>query len=309
MATTPLRSYTLKLTAEQSAKLAELLNSGNYAKTTVPYTVVAVKAENLIVNLYTSGKVLVQGSATEDFVKFILEPQITGEALLGNEEATNPEAFTPHMGIDESGKGDFFGPLVACSVYTDQTLSKRMLEIGAKDCKVISDKQVLTIGEKLRALLGPNRYKVVAIGPEAYNRMYSKNSNVNRILSWAHARAIENLLEGVPSCPRAVADQFGAEWLIKSALMEKGRSIILEQHHKAESDIAVAAASVIAREQFLIHLKKLSQDCGIELPKGASQAVIDAGKQYVEKYGTEALSKVAKLHFKTTQSVMQQNLL
>ena len=139
--------------------------------------------------------------------------------------------------------------------------------------------------------------------------MYSKNSNVNRILSWAHARAIENLLESIPSCPRAVADQFGAEWLIKSALMEKGRSIILEQHHKAESDIAVAAASVIAREQFLLHLAKLSQTCGIQLPKGASQAVIDAAKSYVAKHGPDALGKVAKLHFKTTQSVLQQKLL
>lgn len=306
---TPLRSYTLKLTPEQAEKLANLLNSGNYIKTAVPYTTIAVKAENFIANLYTSGKVLIQGAGTEEFVKFVLEPQITGEALLDNEEAVNPEAFTPHMGIDESGKGDYFGPLVACSVYTDPTLSKRMMDIGAKDCKALSDKQVLSIGEKLRDLLGPNRFKVVAIGPEAYNRMYSKNSNVNRILSWAHARAIENLLESIPSCPRAVADQFGAEWLIKSALMEKGRSIILEQHHKAESDIAVAAASVIAREQFLLHLAKLSQTCGIQLPKGASQAVIDAAKSYVAKHGPDALGKVAKLHFKTTQSVLQQNLL
>ncbi len=297
------KSYSLKLTPEQTARLAKLLEEGNYIRCAVPYTLVAVKTENCIVNLYTSGKVLVQGAGTEEFVKFVLEPEVTGVALLGNEAVLDPQSVAPHMGIDESGKGDYFGPLVACAAYTDPTLSERMREIGAKDCKVLSDRQVLAVGAKLRALLGPNRYKLVAIGPAAYNRLYEKNKNVNRILSWAHARAIENLLEAVPSCPRAVADQFGAEWLIKSALMQKGRAITLEQHHKAEADVAVAAASVIAREHFLLCLRKLGEDAGIEFPKGASQAVIAAGRAYVAKFGAGALANVAKVHFRTTQSV------
>ncbi len=297
------KSYSLKLTSEQAKKLQTLLESGNYIKTAVPYTSISVKNDCCLINLYTSGKVLVQGAGTEEFVKFVLEPEITGVALMGNEEIIDPSQAMPHMGIDESGKGDYFGPLVACAAYTDETLTKRMKEIGAKDCKQLSDKQVLLIGAKLRALLGPNRFKIVAIGPESYNRVYAKNKNVNRVLSWAHARAIENLLTTMPSCPRAVADQFGAEYLIKAALMEKGKEIILEQHHKAESDIAVAAASIIAREFFLLSLKKLSDECGIALPKGASKAAIDAAKEYAARYGKEALVKVAKLHFKTTESV------
>ena len=301
---TKTKSYSLELTKEQAAKLASLLEKGNYIRTNVPYTTVSVKAENLIVNLYASGKVLVQGAGTEEFVKFVLEPEVTGVAAFGNEAILDPESVAPHMGIDESGKGDYFGPLVACAAYTDPTLSARMREIGARDCKALSDAQVLAIGAKLRALLGTNRYKLVFIGPEAYNRIYDKNKNVNRVLSWAHARAIEDLLTTMPSCPRAVADQFGAEWLIKSALMKNGRGIVLEQHHKAESDIAVAAASVIARESFLLALKRLSETFGVALPKGASAATIAAGKAFVAKHGAEALGKVAKLHFRTTQSVL-----
>lgn len=300
----PRKSYSCKLTDEQREKLCAILENGNYQKVAVPYTTVAVKGNDCTINVYTSGKLLVQGQGTEDFILFTLEPEVLGQATLGYEEVLKPELTSPHMGIDESGKGDFFGPLVACAAYTDPNLSAKMAEIGVKDCKQLSDKQVLAIGAKTRALLGPNRYKLVAIGPESYNRLYAKNRNVNSILSWAHARAIENLLETIPSCPRAVADQFGAEHLIKRALMEKGRQIVLDQHHKAESDIAVAAASVLAREYFLHSLKKLGETYGVELHKGASPAVVQAGADFVAKCGAAELPKVAKCHFRTTDNVL-----
>lgn len=298
--------YSLKLTKDEALKLAAILESGNYVKTAVPYTTISVKTDNCTINLYQSGKVLVQGEGTEEFVQFVLEPSVTGKAVLGNEAIIDPKSVAPHAGVDESGKGDYFGPLVACAVYTDPNISERMREIGARDCKVLSDKQVLAIGPKLRAYLGPNRFKIVPIGPEAYNRLHEKLQNVNKVLAWAHARAIENILLAVPSCPRAVADQFGQEYLIKSALMKNGREIVLEQHHKAESDIAVAAASVIAREYFLLSLKKISETYGIEIPKGASQTVIAQAKLFVKKHGVENLPKIAKISFKTTEKVLKE---
>lgn len=297
-------SYSCKLTDEQRTKLVALLRNGNYRPATVPYTEIAVEGDHCRINVYNSGKLLVQGSGTGHFVLYVLEPEILGEAHFGYEEVLHPVDDSPHMGIDESGKGDFFGPLVACAAYSDPTLAKGMKDLGAKDCKCLSDKQVLAIGEKLRAYLGPNRYKIVAIGPESYNRIYLKNRNVNSILSWAHARSIENLLETMPSCPRAVADQFGAEHLIKGALMKKGREIVLEQHHKAEADIAVAAASVIAREYFLRSLGKLSMTYGVPLAKGASNLVIEAGKRLVREKGPSVLPLVAKCHFRTCDTVL-----
>lgn len=299
------KSYSIKLTPEQAGKLADLLRNGNYAPAAIPYTVAAVRAENLTVNLYTSGKVLVQGEGTEEFVRFVLEPQVTGEARLGYEDVLDPMASAPHIGVDESGKGDYFGPLVVAAAYTDETLSTKMREIGAKDCKALSDRQVLEIGAKLRALLGPNRFTTVCMGPEAYNRNYEKTGNGNRILAWGHARAIENLLERIPSCPRAVADQFGSsERTIQGALMERGRKIILEQHHKAESDIAVAAASIIAREHFLRELDSLGRKFGVKLPKGAAHSTtLPAARAIVAAHGEEALRKVAKVNFRTTSLV------
>ena len=297
-------SYGCTLTAGQREKLLALLAAGNYRPATVPHTVVAVDGPGCRINLYTSGKLLVQGKGTEDFVVFTLEPQVLGQAALGYEELLDPGATAPHMGIDESGKGDFFGPLVVAAAYVDPTLAKAMEQMGVKDCKKLSDKQVFAIGARLRALLGANRFKLVAIGPETYNRLYAKIRNVNRLLAWAHARAIENLLAGVPGCPRAVADQFGAAHLITRSLMQKGRSIVLEQHHKAESDIAVAAASVLAREHFLAALRQLGQAHGTTLQKGASDAVRQTAVELVRAKGPRILVSVAKCHFRTTDAVL-----
>ncbi len=126
---------------------------------------------------------------------------------------------------------------------------------------------------------------------------------MNRLLAWGHAKALENILERVSSA-RAISDQFGDERLILSALQEKGRKIILEQRTKAEADLAVAAASILARAEFLIRLNRLSQEVGTTLPKGASPAVELAARMVIKKHGPERLESVAKLHFKTTQAVL-----
>ena len=297
-------SFTFVLNKEQQELLKTLLMIGNYKIRKVPYTTIAVEAEGCVVNLYTSGKCLVQGKGAEDFVLFFLEPNVLMSATVGYEEVLNPELITPHMGSDESGKGDFFGPLVTCAVYVDPDLAHQMQELGVKDCKQLTDKAVFFIGNKTRQLLGPKRFAMVTIGPEAYNRLYSKMHNVNTILAWAHARCIENLLGDVPDCPRAVADQFGSEQLIKRALMKNGRKITLEQHHRAESDIAVAAASVLAREAFLRHLQKIGETHGIKVPKGASAQVKQVAIELVQKAGAEILTKTCKCHFRTADQVL-----
>lgn len=304
---TPKTSFTFKLTTEQQAALVELLQTGNYRPCQVPYTVVAVDAAgwNCRVNLYTSGKCLVQGTGAQEFVVNILEPMILKQAVVGYEAVLSPEAIAPHMGIDESGKGDFFGPMVIAAAYTNEELSKAMQEMGVRDSKQISsDAQALKIGSQIRQLLGPNRYTVVRIGNSTYNRLYAKMRSVNRLLAWSHARCIENVLGTVPSCPRAVSDQFGSKEGVERALMQKGRTIVLEQRHKAESDIAVAAASILAREGFLRSLTALRDQYGQEFPKGASPQVREAAVSLVRAKGPGVLIDVAKCHFRTTDAVL-----
>jgi len=204
------------------------------------------------------------------------------------------------IGIDESGKGDYFGPLVVAAVFVDATTQDELALMQVRDSKKISDGRILEMASDIKSICP---HSVIAIGPQKYNELYAKIRNLNRLLAWGHAKALETLLEQV-SCERAISDQFGDERLILNALQEKGRKIILEQRTKAESDLAVAAASILARAEFLIRLKRLSEEIGTTLPKGASPAVELAGKMVVKKQGQVRLGTVAKLHFKTTKAVL-----
>jgi ribonuclease HIII len=205
-----------------------------------------------------------------------------------------------HIGTDESGKGDYFGPLVIAGFFLPEGQEEVLKELGVKDCKKLSDNRVIEIANLLK-----KGYicSVVAIGPERYNALYNNLPNLNRILAWGHARAIENILEKV-NCAEALTDQFGDQSYVRDALLKKGKKITLNQRTGAEEDLAVAAASILARAEFLLRLRNLSRDVGLDLPKGASPLVEEAGVKLVKKYGREILEKVAKIHFKTTARLL-----
>jgi ribonuclease HIII len=204
------------------------------------------------------------------------------------------------IGIDESGKGDYFGPLVIAAVHVEPDQEDDLKLMQVRDSKRISDGRVVEMARDIKQFC---RHSIVAIGPERYNQLYAKIRNLNKLLAWGHARALENLLEG-GDCALAISDQFGDEKFIQQALLDKGKQIKLIQRHRAEEDLAVAAASILARAEFLARLKRLSQEIGTELPKGASPAVELAARMAVKKHGQAVLDRIAKLHFKTTQTVL-----
>jgi ribonuclease HIII len=150
-------------------------------------------------------------------------------------------------------------------------------------------------------LLAP--HSIVAIGPERYNDLHDRMKNLNRLLAWGHARAIENLL-GEVTCDRVVTDQFGDERFVARAMMERGKQVRLEQRPRAEDDLAVAAASILARAEFLQWLERLSEEIGMLLPKGAGPAVDETARQIIKREGIDLLRRVAKVHFKTTQKAL-----
>lgn len=207
------------------------------------------------------------------------------------------------IGIDESGKGDYFGPLVIAGVLITPADEPDLRLMQVRDSKRIADGRILEMASDIRQVC---RHSIVAIGPQRYNELYAKIKNLNRLLAWGHARALENLLEH-SDCPLAISDQFGDERFIVNALLEKGKRVQLIQRPKAEEDLAVAAASILARAEFLIRLKRLSEEIGLSLPKGASQQVEAAARAIVRRLGRDRLAEVAKLHFKTTQSVLAEN--
>jgi ribonuclease HIII len=300
----PLHSQTYPLTPEQAAKLQTLLRERGFTFLEKPYTLYAATKEKLNIAVYEKGpKALLQGRGLEDFITFVLEPEILGEARLGYEEVHEPEQFAPHFGIDESGKGDLFGPLVIAGVYVDGDLARHLRDEGIRDSKGIgTDKKIRELARVIRNSGAPS--EIIVISPEKYNQLYAKIGNLNRLLAWGHARIIENLCTRVPGCRRALSDKFADARVLEKALLEKGSNIQLDQRTKAESDYAVAAASILAREGFIDWLDKHSKDLEITLAKGVSAKVKSAAAEVIRMYGAGMLSKVAKMHFKTASEIL-----
>ncbi len=300
----PLTSHTCKLDDEQAAALRVYLKEHAFKPREVPYARFAGEKEKLNVVFYESGKLVVQGKGTQEFVEFVLEPEILKQARLGYEAVLNPDLLLPRLGVDESGKGDFFGPLCVAGVYVNEAVVTAWQDAGVRDSKNISsDKKIADLAELIRETPGCVT-SVVPIGNEAYNRLYTKMRSVNTLLAWGHARVIENLMgqrhRMTPPPVRAISDQFASnKETVAKALMTLGREIELVQRHKAESDLAVAAASILARHEFVSRLAGLAKQFGMKLPKGASAAVDAAAKEFIAKHGVENLAKVSKLHFRT----------
>jgi ribonuclease HIII len=295
-----MNSYTHALTKEQATKLRALLEELGFEFSPKQYTLFFAQKNKLSVAVYEKGpKVLVQGRDVEEFVQFQLEPKILGEAKLGYEEVHSPEVFEPHFGVDESGKGDFFGPLVIAGVYVDRGIARKLLDAGVVDSKRIgSDNRIRALAETIRkSSLG--LVETVLIGPAKYNELYQKFGNLNLLLGWGHARVIENLLAKKPACPRSLSDQFADARVINTSLLRHGRKITIEQRPRAESDIAVAAASIMAREGFINWLDRKSKELGLRLQRGVSPSVKESARKLVEVNGAGVLREVAKVHFRT----------
>jgi len=200
------------------------------------------------------------------------------------------------IGLDEAGKGDYFGPLVVAAVAGE---SKPLVALGVVDSKRLSDKRVISLAA---AIITGFPTEVVAVHPVKYNELYARMRNLNHLLAWCHARALENMLERVPNAD-VIVDQFAAAHTLEKALLQKGRSSRLIQETGAEQYAAVAAASIVARGEFLQRLEALARQHGVKLPKGAGPPVDAAGRDILSRGGVELLQQVAKLHFKTTKKI------
>ena len=204
------------------------------------------------------------------------------------------------IGVDESGKGDYFGPLVIAACFVDPSMDAELE--GVKDSKKLTDAMALRLDPIIRATCP---HAVVRVDPPKYNELYAKIANLNKFLAWGHAQAIENVLAKV-DCDLVISDQFANPAGLMRAIKtkEKAQHVKLISRVRAESDLAVAAASVLARAEFLRRLRSLGEEVGMDLPKGAGTPVDDAARRLVRNQGKEILPTVAKMHFKTTQKVL-----
>jgi ribonuclease HIII len=289
--------FTAKVDVTLKDKIAEDLQNQGFKLEDAPYAFFAAKKKGIVCVFYTSGKFTVQGSDKDEFIEFYLEPEI-----LKSFAYTHPEAsvdMTPHIGVDESGKGDFFGPLCVVSVFADKNSIPLLIKIGTKDSKKISDSEII---KKANIIKKECPYAFLNLKPDKYNELYAKFKNLNFLLAWAHATVIDNLVKRT-KCDRVIVDQFAYPHVLEKAIKQKKLTLNLTQKTHAEADIVVAAASIIARSFFLEGLEKISSEFNISIPKGASNLVVTTAQKLVAKHGEDILKKIAKLHFKTAKQI------
>lgn len=268
--------------------------------------------------MYQSGKLVVAGHAPAyDRAVAVVEavgkpvaPKRAHEGPPASAPAETPPETEAHIGTDEAGKGDFFGPLVTAGVYVDERTAKLLRTLGVRDSKLVGDRELRGLATNIRAVVEADKRAVIILAPKRYNELYkqmrSEGKNLNTLLAWAHTRVIEDLIGHGLQPKFILSDQFGDKRYIESRLMVDTRlsGVPVLQMHRAEADVAVAAASILARDAFLHWLDQAGKTLGLIVPKGASLKVIDTGRLLVSRMGAEGLKDYAKVSFKTMEKVL-----
>jgi ribonuclease HIII len=274
-----------------ATKLREDLTSQGFELLTPPYTIFAARKEGVSCTLYQSGKLVVQGARMREFIEFYLEPEILHQLPY-----THPTLdLTPHIGSDEAGKGDFFGPLCVAAAYADNAQISLLHRLGVADSKTLSDARIHYLATEIRKSCA---HHVLLLRPAKYNELYARFGNLNQLLAWGHATVIEALVSRT-GCTRVIVDQFANNGVLERAIDRKGLALQLVQKTQAEADLVVASASILARDAFVTGLQAIGKPYEMELPKGAGPPVLLAGRRFIAQWGRDALGEVAKLHFKT----------
>ena len=300
-----LSTYTLKLDDAQMEKLRALLYSRGWESFDVEYARYAFRGPDCNVTAYESGKLVVAGKGTEDFVTMTLEPEVTLAPKLGYDVVHHPDWFEAHAGLDESGKGDLFGPVIAATVIAERPAIEEWMKAGVKDSKRIADTQIVNLDKMIR---GTANVAVATCfcGMPKYNQLMGRpHANLNRLLAWQHATALAQAL-GRKRVPWGLLDQFSKQPLTQRELAKMGvKDFDLRMRTKAEEDPVVAAASVIARAEYVRQMQGLSKRFGETLVKGAGPLVKEQAARIVERFGARSLGDFAKLHFRTAYEVVE----
>ncbi|MHC4957627.1 MAG: ribonuclease HIII [Planctomycetota bacterium] len=284
---------TIKMNSAQIQDLRNALNDARYSFKKLDHAHFQARDTGIVVSAYRSGKVVFQGARADE----LCESLGYGPA----EAAAAPAALdTTLVGSDESGKGDYFGPLVVAAVTADPKTARELIEAGVKDCKKMTDAAILKVAASIRELCP---HAVRAMSPVEYNAAHEAEGNVALFLARMHAEAIAKAV--TKDATRAVIDQFTFPERLEAALREQGVELPVEVRPRAEDNIAVAAASVLARAEFLIGLKDLGTEHGYELPKGAGTPVDRAARDIFREGGIEELRAISKIHFRTTKKVTE----
>lgn len=286
--------FVAQIDLSQQEKLKNGLIEQGFTLRQPAYTLFQGTKEGISCTLYTSGKLVVQGKKKDEFIEYYLEPEIL-ESFTYKQKIEYKE----HIGSDESGKGDYFGPLCIAALYATKEQISHLVEMGVKDSKKLKDPTILALAKKIKDTYP---HHIIKIGPAKYNELIEKFGNLNHLMGWAHATAIDALYKKT-NCKEVTIDKFAHDSIMIKALKQKGDGFMAIQKVRAEEDPVVAGASILARASFVEEITRLSKLANITLPKGASKQCIEVGKKIVQDHGKAMLFQLAKIHFTTTQKI------
>ena len=286
-----------KVDRDRAASIREAMRGGGWTFDARPpeHALWAARLPAVRAVMYASGKLVLQGRDAARAAEEYLGGTTTGPALL--------PVRVPTVGSDETGKGDFLGPLVVAAALVRPGQEGLLREFGVRDSKSVGDREAASITALLRQTLP---HAVVAVAPPRYNELHREmGGNLNRLLAWAHGKAIEEVLARPDAGGAAalVVDQFAKGPLLPRALGPLGRALPLEMRPRAEDHPAVASASILARDAFLAGLKRLGDEVGVPLGKGAGTPADAAARRVLAKGGPALLARVAKMHFRNAAKV------
>lgn len=197
---------------------------------------------------------------------------------------------TSRVGCDESGKGEYVGPLVVAAVFADESGVEELFRLGVKDSKKLTDERVLELSDKIRERV---KGKVKVLMPKAYNRLYSKFKNLNLLLDYVYGELLKDFYKKF-NFKKVVVDKYSntLETKLKKFFPPDIDIVVV---NRAEDDPVVAAASIVARAERLRRMKSLEKKFGISLPKGNNPEEI---KKFLDSVPEKLLPELVKLHFK-----------
>lgn len=293
-------SRVLRYETARTEDLRAFLRKAGFKMDSRPHAAFFAERPGVNVTAYLSGKLVVSGQQEDEYAG-VLEGSGLASAIVEERPRPVDATFAPHAGSDESGKGDYFGPLAVAAVHVpDADTARVLIEKGVRDSKTLSPAAVGPLASLIRARCP---HATVVVMPPRYNEMYEDFRSLNRLLAWAHAAALERLLEQVGIVP-VVVDQFAYPEVLQRHLQEMGRAAPVKQMVRGEADIAVAAASVVARAEFVAGIAALEMRHSLRLPLGAGAPVVRAAREIAARGGRAKLFEVAKLHFATTKAAM-----
>ncbi len=285
--------FTGKFRPEDETTLKNILEKDGFDFVSVDHAFWQARRGKVYITFYRSGKVMIQGDAAGEYAQKYLFDLKSNQKQFGLESLRNVESW---IGTDESGKGDFFGPLVTAALYVDKKSEHQLWLMGVQDSKKMSPEKIINGAELIKKKFS---YEIFTLLPEQYNFLYDQYKNLNKVLAFTHVQAIRKLVEKT-KCRIVLSDKFGNETLMQNEVGET-LDIRLIQEHRAEANLAVAGASILARANFVENLAAMSKKYRLAFPPGASAQVVEAAKKFIQQYGRDELKNVAKLHFKTVK--------